>query len=73
MEDKDLFDIISNAVDEMFENDEVEFKCCGTCANCVPIGDGDHICIADEPILVMSDYEPTENYNYCNECDWEEM
>ena len=41
-------------------------RCCENCANFVPIGEGDHVCIADEPILILDDYEPTEDYYYCN-------
>lgn len=48
-------------------------KICNTCANCTYIGDGAFICIADEPILVMEDYIPNENFCACNECDWEEQ
>ena len=48
-------------------------KICSTCANCVYIGEGDYICDVDEPILVMEDHMPNENYCCCNECDWEEQ
>lgn len=47
-------------------------KICSTCANCICIGEGDFICDVDEPILVMEDYIPTEDFCCCNECDWEE-
>lgn len=40
-------------------------KCCENCDNCVPIGEGDHVCIAGEPVLILDDYEPTEDYYYC--------
>lgn len=42
-------------------------KCCHTCANCLPIGKGDHICAnyVPEP-LVLDDYEPTDDYYYCD-------
>ncbi len=40
---------------------------CEYCSYCVPIGEGDHICDAEDmPKLVMSDYEPTEDYLCCN-------
>ena len=48
-------------------------KICSTCANCIYIGEGDYICDVDEPILVMEDHMPNENYCTCNECDWEEQ
>lgn len=40
-------------------------KCCENCINFTPIGEGDHICIANEPVLILDDYMPTENYFYC--------
>lgn len=47
--------------------------CCHTCANCTCIGEGDHICIAEEPILVMEDYIPTDEYFSCGGADYEEL
>ena len=46
-------------------------KCCLTCDHCVYIGEGDSICDVDEPVLILSDFEPTDMFNCCNECDWE--
>lgn len=48
-------------------------KICCNCAHCVYIGEGDYICDVDEPILVMEDHMPNENFCACNECDWEEQ
>lgn len=48
-------------------------KICSNCANCVYIGEGDYICDVDEPIIVMEDHMPNENFCACNECDWEEQ
>ena len=48
-----------------------KIKICSTCANCIYIGEGDYICDVDEPILVMEDHMPNENFCACNECDWE--
>ncbi len=46
--------------------------CCEDCTNFVPIGEGDHICIAGkEPVLILEDYIPTDNYLYCNGSDYE--
>lgn len=47
-------------------------KTCLTCSNCVPIGEGDHVCIENQ-VIVLEDYTPTDDYCYCNECDWEEL
>lgn len=41
-----------------------------TCANCIYIGEGDYICDSNM-VTVMEDFTPNDNYNYCNECDWE--
>lgn len=39
---------------------------CETCDNCVPIGEGDHICYeCGEPKMVISDYSPTNEYLSC--------
>ena len=68
-----LFDKV---VEELFKESDKRFqkkhiikrcnKCCEECANFTPIGEGDHICIADDPVLILDDYCPTENYFYCN-------
>ena len=40
--------------------------CCLTCSNCIPIGEGDHICNeCSEPVIVISNYAPTEEYLKC--------
>lgn len=67
--------IFDEVVDGMFKESDKRFqkkhimqrcnKCCETCVNFTPIGEGDHICIADEPVLILDDYTPTENYFYC--------
>ena len=51
---------------------ETEFKICPTCTHCVYIGDGDYICDVDEPVIVMEEHIPNDNYWYCAGCDWEE-
>ena len=51
---------------------EEKIKICNTCANCIYIGEGDYICNVDEPILVMEDHMPNENFIYCGLADWEE-
>lgn len=40
---------------------------CDTCINLIPIGEGDHICLecGDEPILILDNYEPTDDYYKC--------
>ena len=57
----------------MWKTKKNQPKICSTCANCVYIGEGDYICDVDEPIIVMEDHMPNENYCACNECDWEEQ
>jgi Zn finger protein HypA/HybF involved in hydrogenase expression len=49
---------------------------CLTCANMIPIGEGDHICWEckdGECTFVLSDYTPTEDYCFCNGEKWEEL
>ena len=39
-------------------------KTCITCANCIPIGEGDHLC--DELMeLVLKNYIPTDKFYGC--------
>ncbi|MCI9626494.1 MAG: hypothetical protein HFI90_06900 [Clostridia bacterium] len=38
---------------------------CENCENFIPIGEGDHICIAGMPIIVVEEYTPTEDYFWC--------
>lgn len=47
-------------------------KCCLNCEHCIYIGEGDFICDADDtPVLIMSDFSPEDDYNWCNETEWE--
>ena len=46
-------------------------KMCQDCEHCIYICDGDFICDMDEPVLVMEDYTPTEDYLYCGGVDYE--
>lgn len=47
------------------------FKCCETCANMQPIGEGDHICDAccshdgSPTALVLESYIPADDYFIC--------
>ena len=38
---------------------------CDYCAHCIPLGDGDHICEAEEPRFVMAEFFPTTDYMWC--------
>lgn len=44
---------------------ECKDRCCETCAKCIPIGEGDHICDEDATQLVLEDYSPTDGYMWC--------
>lgn len=44
-------------------------KICNTCENCLPIGEGDHICDVHQ-VLVLDDYIPADDYYICNGADW---
>lgn len=42
-------------------------KGCEYCGNCIPLGEGDHICYeCGEPKIVICEYEATEDYMCCN-------
>ena len=46
-------------------------RCCLNCDHCIPIGEGDHWC--DEClVMVLDEYEPTDDYYSCNGKEWEE-
>lgn len=48
---------------------------CQNCMNCIPIGEGDHMCSAgeeDEAPVVIEEYMPTEDYGWCNGKHYEE-
>lgn len=40
---------------------------CSSCDNAIPIGEGDHICeeCGGIPVVVLSDYMPTDQYLAC--------
>ena len=40
---------------------------CSTCENAIPIGGGDHVCeeCGGIPVVVLSDYAPTDQYLAC--------
>ena len=40
-------------------------KRCEECEECLAIGEGDHVCI-DHEVMVIEEYEPTDNYLICN-------
>ncbi len=51
----------------------MEDKTCVNCEHCIYIGEGYYICDAsDEPILIMEEHAPNENYWHCAGTDWEE-
>lgn len=49
-----------------------EIKICANCEHCVYIGEGDYICDVDEPIIVMEEHIPNDNYFICGGADWED-
>ena len=51
-------------------HNKVGLKCCLNCANCIPIGEGDHLC--DELMeLVLEDYTPTDKFYGCGGSSYE--
>ena len=55
----------------MGKKQKTDIQICCNCANCIYIGEGDYICDVDEPILVMEDHVPNENFICCGLADWE--
>lgn len=47
-------------------------KCCETCMNLMPIGEGDHICEENPMQMVLEDYAPTDDYFWCQGRKWGE-
>lgn len=51
-------------------------KCCETCGNMQPIGEGDHICDAccshdgSPCALILEDYTPADDYFICQGERW---
>lgn len=43
-------------------------KDCLKCDECIPIGEGDHICGVNNS-LIIDEYEPTENYLWCQNAE----
>ena len=43
---------------------EKPVKCCFDCANCMYIGEGDHLCDVNME-LITDDWEPTEMFYHC--------
>lgn len=56
-----------------FVDEVTSSMCCLTCENCIPIGEGDHVCFEalDDPVLVLEDYEPTDNYFACGGSEYD--
>lgn len=50
----------------MKKKQTIKYKGCETCSNCIPIGEGDHVCNeCGEPVIVISDYAPADDYLKC--------
>lgn len=50
-------------------------KGCKYCGNVVAIGEGDHLCYecgTEKPLMVISDYIPTDDYLACDGKKFEE-
>lgn len=46
--------------------------CCETCANLIPLGEGDCMCDADPSQLVMEKFAPADDYYWCCGREWME-
>ena len=40
-------------------------RCCESCVNCLPVGDGDHICNMDPSKVVLEKYSFSGDYCWC--------
>ena len=45
--------------------DKTKDNSCLNCEECIYIGEGDYICGADYEHIVIADFEPTNDFNYC--------
>lgn len=45
---------------------------CFNCANCQYHSEGDSYCDYEEPIFVLEDWVPTEDFMYCDGKHWTE-
>ena len=50
---------------EKARNSRRTVNSCETCANLIPIGEGDHICDADPLRIPLCEYKHTEDYFWC--------
>ncbi len=50
-------------------------KDCLNCANCCPVGGGDHVCSEanEEDAFIIEEYVPTDSYMWCNGKHFEEL
>lgn len=56
------------------KNKQNQPRCCETCSNLIPIGEGDYICCecGKEPIMPISEYDWTDDYYKCCGKKWSE-
>ena len=47
-------------------------RCCENCVNCLPVGDGDHICNMDPSKAVLEEYSFSADYFWCGGSLWAE-
>ena len=58
---------IDEEEENMFQKDNNKIaKECINCEYCIPIGEGDHICEENPHKIVLDDYIPSDDYNWCN-------
>ena len=47
-------------------------RCFENCVNCLPVGDGDHICYMDPSKVVWEEYSFSADYFWCGGSRWAE-
>lgn len=65
----ELTDILHSSISEInkkLENNNENTKDCLNCKYCIPIGEGDHICEENPHKIVLNEYIPSDDYNWCN-------
>ena len=57
---------LNNVLCDILLEQENNIDDCLNCKYCLPIGEGDHICEKNPHKMVLEDYTPTDDFNWCN-------
>lgn len=56
---------LNNVLCDILLEQENNIDDCLNCKHCLPIGEGDHICEENPHKIVLEDYTPTDDFNWC--------